>query len=74
MDEYSVDLLPEEVLDWVRKDAAKKTPRLLVQASKEYRVETDFDREGAGIGPDDDVALITARGVMSVFPLRGHCG
>lgn len=74
MDEYTVDILPGEVLDWVREDAEKKTPHLLVRASKEYSVETDFDREDAGIGDEDDVALVTERDVLTVTPQRGRRG
>jgi ABC-type phosphonate transport system ATPase subunit len=34
MDEYSVDVLPGEVLAWVREDAGRKSPRLWVRCEK----------------------------------------
>ena len=74
MDEYQVDIHPSDVLGWVRDDAARRTPRLLVGASKEYRVDTDFDRQEAGIGDDEDVALVTTVGTLTVTPLRGRRG
>ncbi len=74
MDEYAIDIPPDEVLGWVREDAGRTTPRLIVRASREYRVETDFDREAAGIGEDEDLALVTACSVMNVMPMRGRRG
>lgn len=74
MDEYQVDIPANEILSWLREDASRKTPRLLVRAAKEYRVDTDFDRAEAGIGEDEDVSLVTAVGTLSVAPLRGRRG
>lgn len=74
MDEYAIDIPANEVLGWVREDAGRTTPQLVVRASSEYRVETDFDREAAGIGEDDDLALMTACGVLNVMPTRGRRG
>jgi hypothetical protein len=74
IDEYAVDVRPGEVLQWLRDDAGRKQPSLLASASKEYRIETDFDHGAAGIGAEDDLALVTATGMMAVTPLRGRRG
>jgi hypothetical protein len=74
MDEYQIDIPANKILEWVREDASRRAPQLLVRAAKEYRVETDFDREVAGIGDDEDVSLITAVGTMTIAPLRGRRG
>jgi len=68
MAEYSVDLLPGEVLQLVRADAQRKTPELRVRASKEYTLETDFDRTAFGIGEDEDATLVSVHGLLEVSP------
>lgn len=74
MDEYQVDISADEVLTWVRADALRKTPRLLVRAAKEFRGETDFDREDAGFGDDEELSLATVTGTLTVAPRRGRGG
>jgi len=74
VDEYAIDVPVDELLGWVREDARRPTPLLDVRAAREYRVDTDFDRAEAGIGEDDDVALVTASGVLEVMPTRGRRG
>ena len=74
MEEYTVDLLPEELLGWIREDAAKRTPRFDVRISKEWNTEADFDREAFGIGEDDDLELVSVNGVMEISPRRGRGG
>jgi hypothetical protein len=74
MDEYEVDLLPGEVLRWVREDARKKTPRLFARASKEYATETDFDRVAYGIGEGEDVTLVSVHGLLEITPRQGPGG
>ncbi len=68
MDEYAVDLLPAEVLNWVRADAERTAPQLWVRASKTYSAETDFDREMYGVGEGDDVALVCVEGLLEISP------
>lgn len=74
MDEYPIDIPVDEVLAWVREDSARTTPLLDIRAARAYRIETDFDRMAAGIGEDEDLALVIARGVLEVAPRRGRRG
>lgn len=74
MDEYEVDLLPAEVLGWLRADAGRATPQLWVRASKSYAVETDFDRETYGIGEGDDVGLVSVEGLLEITPRDAQNG
>lgn len=71
MDEYPVDIPPADILRWVRADAARKTPRLWVRASKAYRSEADLTRQAPRVGDEDDLSLATAEAVMDVSPARG---
>ena len=73
MDEHTVDILPGEMLRWVREDGARQTPRLWVRASKEYQVEPGFERQSARIG-EDEVMPVTVKGVMEISPQRGRRG
>lgn len=74
MDEYAVDLLPAEVLRWVRADAERTAPQLWVRASKTYAAETEFDREIYGVGDDDDVRLVSIEGLLEISPQGGADG
>lgn len=71
MENYEIDAPVEEILRWIAEDATHKTPRLLARASKEYRLETDFDREEFGIGEDEDVEAVSVRGVLELQSLAG---
>lgn len=73
MDQYEVDILPGEVLGWVRDDAGRKTPRLGVRVSKEYWVDTEHTREISRIG-EEDIAPVIARGVMEISPQGKRVG
>jgi len=73
MDEYEVDILPGELLGWVREDARRKMPRLSVRASKDYWVDTGAAGEMGRVG-EDDIAPVIVRGVMEVSPQRGRRG
>ena len=68
MDEYEVDLLPGEVVGWLRADAERAAPQLWVRASKTYVAETDFDRETYGVGEGDDLALVRVEGLLEISP------
>ena len=70
MEEYSVDILPGEVLRWVREDAARKTPRLWVRASKEYQAEPGFGRERARIG-EEELAPVAERLLRNFLAIAG---
>jgi hypothetical protein len=70
MEEYTVDILPGEVLRWVREDAARTAPSLWVRASKEYQVEPGFDRERARIG-EEEVAPVAVNGIVEISPQGG---
>jgi hypothetical protein len=74
MDEYSVDVLPGEVLAWVRADAARKSPRLWVRAAKSYWIDEVSPGESARPAEGDDVSPVMARGVMEISPQRGRGG
>jgi hypothetical protein len=66
MDEYSVDLLPGEILAWIRADAVRKRPRLWVHASKVYEVESAPGSEDDMAG--DDLSDLTVRGILELSP------
>jgi hypothetical protein len=69
MDEYAVDVMPGDVLALARADARQTAPQFWVQASKQYSVETDFDREEYGIGEaEDDLALVSVHGLFELSP------
>lgn len=71
MDEYAVDILPGEVLAWVREDAGRKEPRLWVRASKEYEMDNDYVRQSDRIG-EEEVETIIVRGLMEISPRQGR--
>jgi hypothetical protein len=70
MEEYSVDLLPGQILQWVREDAQRKHPSLWVRGSREYEAA-----EGAvpRIADDDDVNVVNAAAVLEISP-QGKAG
>ena len=70
MEEYAVDVLPGQVLQWVREDARRKPPRLWVRASKHF----EADAEDAARSGEDDVSLVTATGTLEISPQRGRRG
>ncbi len=72
MDEYDVDAPVNEVVRWIKEDASRKTPRMLVRASKEYTLESDFDREEFGIGEDTDVEVVSVHGLLEVQSRTGR--
>jgi hypothetical protein len=72
MDEYQVEVPIDEVIRWIREDAARNTPRLLVRASKTYTLENDVDREAFGIGEDDDVDVVSAHAILEVQSRTGQ--
>jgi hypothetical protein len=74
MDEYSVDVLPGEVLGWVREDAARKSPRLWVRAAKSYWIDEVSTGESARPAEGDDVSPVMVRGVMEISPQGGRGG
>ena len=65
MEEYSVDLLPGQILRWVREDAQRKHPSLWVRGSREYEVA---DGAVPRISDDDDVNVINAAAVIEISP------
>ena len=66
MEEWSIDVLPGEVLRWAREDAARKSPRLWVRTGREYAIENaKFPR----ISEEDDVNLVEAIGILEISPL-----
>lgn len=71
MEEFSVDVLPGEVLRWVREDASQKRPRLWVRAAREYRVGSDGAPRSSA---EDDVNLISATGTLEISPQGGRGG
>lgn len=73
MDQYEVDILPAEIIGWVRNDAGRKTPRLNVRVSKEYWVDTEHDREISRIG-EEEIEPVIARGVMEILPQGKRVG
>jgi hypothetical protein len=72
MDEYEVDAPINEIIRWIREDAARNTPRLLVRASKGYTLESDVDREAFGIGEDEDVDAVSVHGILEVQSRTGR--
>ena len=72
MTRYDVDAPVNAVMDWIRADQARACPRLLLRASREYAFETDFDRSAFGLGDDDDVELVSVRGLLEVQSRRGR--
>jgi hypothetical protein len=74
MDEYSVDVLPGEVLAWVRADVARMVPRLSVRAAKSYWIDEVSSGESAKPAEGDDVSPVMVRGVMELTPQQGRAG
>jgi hypothetical protein len=72
MNEYDVDAPVNTVVDWIRAERARKWPRLVIRASKEYRAEPGFDRNAFGVGDEDDVALASVRGLLEVQSRTGR--
>jgi len=71
MEEWSIDVLPGQILRWAREDAAARHPRLWVRAGREYAVKSD---DFARISDDDDVNLVETLGVLEVSPIGGKDG
>ena len=66
MEEYEVDAPVGEIVRWVKEDAARTAPQLLVHASKEYEREGDFDREEFGIGEFEDIDVVAVHGILEI--------
>jgi hypothetical protein len=71
MEEWSVDVLPGQVLQWAREDATEKHPRLWVRVGREFALE---QRDLAGVSEDDDVNLVETLGVLEISPVGGQAG
>ncbi len=72
MDEYEVDAPVGEIVRWIKEDVRRKAPRLLVRGSKDYRLESDFDREEYGIGEDEDARVVSVHGVLGIQSRTGR--
>lgn len=72
MEEYEVDTPVGEIVRWVREDVRREKPSLLIRATKEYAIESDFDREAFGIGEDEDVDLVSVHGVLEIQSRAGR--
>lgn len=72
MDEYDVDAPVGEIVRWIKEDVARQAPRLHVRGSKEYKLESDFDREEFGIGEDEDARVVAVHGVLEIQSRSGH--
>jgi hypothetical protein len=71
MDEFSVDVLPGDILRWLREDAAQEHPSLWVRASREYQVEQDTIPRAA---EEDDLNIVNATGLLEISPQGGAGG
>jgi hypothetical protein len=71
MPEYEVDVLPGEVLQWIREDSRRKPQRLWVRASKEFRLE---DESVAARTGEDELDLVAATGLLEISPQGGRGG
>ncbi len=67
-DDYAVDVLPGELIAWARSARGDKTPEIIVNAEKEYRVQTDYDRQAFEIGEHEDLSLVSITGTLTIEP------
>jgi hypothetical protein len=70
MDEYAVDILPGELLPWIREDAERKSPQLWIRAAKTYGAAIDYDSGAVGLADADneDITPVSVVGLMEVTP------
>lgn len=71
MNEYEIDLLPDEVMQWARADSRRDPHQLWVRTSKEYRVDEEIPAVENG---EDDLNLVTVEGVLELSPQYGPGG
>jgi hypothetical protein len=65
-DDFGLDVLPGELIAWARSARGDKTPEIIVNAAKEYRVQTDYDRQAFEIGEDEDLSLVSITGTLTI--------
>lgn len=69
MIEYGLDVAARQIVHWLKDEQASgNINRLAVRATREYTAEPVSDLDEAGIGEDQDVAVLTTVGTLEVQP------
>jgi hypothetical protein len=74
MAEYELDIAADQIMHWLRDEAASKLPRVEVTATREYTADAIESFEAAGVSTDTDVASLVTVGTLEVRPTRGKDG
>jgi len=73
MPEYGIDVDAGQIVHWLMDDlAAGKQSRLDIRATREYAAEPVADPEQAGLGEDEEAAVLTTVGRLEVRPAGGE--
>ncbi len=66
MQEFPVDVAPEQILRWIKAELSDRPHEFHVAAEREFVAAEDLDRASIGIGPDTDVASVAMVGVVEI--------
>ncbi len=70
MEEYPIDVLPEQIVRWLGDEQRRDPHAFHVSATREF-VDTGIkDFEANGVGADTDVDSVTAVGIVEVCPAQ----
>ena len=74
MAEYELDIAADQIVHWLRDEAASKSPRVEIAATREYTADPIESFEAAGVSADTDVASLVTVGILEVKPAGGKGG
>lgn len=74
MAEYEIDTAADQIVHWLRVEAARKSPRVEISATREYTADSIKSFEAAGVSADTDVASLVTVGTLEVRPAEGKDG
>ena len=66
MQEFPVDIAPEQILRWIKAELSTRPREFRVSAERDFVAAEDLDPASAGIGPDTDVGSVAVVGTVEI--------
>ncbi len=66
MQEFPVDIAPEQILRWIKAELSSRPREFHVSVERDFVAAEDLDPASVGIGEDIDVGSVAAVGVVEI--------
>lgn len=70
MQEFPVDIAPEQILRWIEAELVVRPDALRVSAEREFVTAKDLDAASLGIGEDTDIGSVATVGTVEIRPAQ----